>query len=96
MCYLKNLRAEENIDLEEFMMKGEETEIEPAEGDPNVLLPCAQKKLLSSWSSEQQMLINLFEMVEKNNSLIRTMNDVTFNLTQSINCSSQYLEKISN
>lgn len=66
------------------------------EEDPNVLLPCAYKQLLSSWSPEQQVLINLFEMVEKNNSLIRTMNDVTFNLTQSISCGSQYLEKVSN
>lgn len=51
------------------------------EGETNALMPCAHKQILSCWSLEQQMLINLFEMVEKNNLLIRTMNDVTFNLT---------------
>lgn len=77
MCYLKNLRSDENADIDELMKKGEDTEMEQGEGEPNVLIPCLPKHLHPSWSHEEQMLISVFELIEKNNSLIREMNKVT-------------------
>lgn len=39
------------------------------------------------------MLINIFELLEKNNFLIREMNKVTSYLTKSLKGHSQYIEK---
>lgn len=63
MCFLKNLKTTDNLDLDEFTKKGEETEQSQVEPEDNVLIPCVQKHIAPMWSHEQQMLISLFELV---------------------------------
>lgn len=76
MCYLKNLALVETLDLDELMHKGDDVTSEQTEMEANFLIPCVRKHEKPEWSQEQQMLVNLFSMIEKNNILIRTMQKV--------------------
>lgn len=76
MCYLKNLAYEDTVDFDDIFQKGEDTSIEQPETERNVLIPCVHKSFKPQWSEEQQMLVSLFQMIEKNNSLIRALQQV--------------------
>lgn len=76
MCYLKNLASEETLDFDDIFQKGEEEYSEQTETEVNVLIPCPHKYTKPAWSLEQQMLVTLFELIEKNSVLIRAMQKV--------------------
>lgn len=41
-----------------------------------MLIPCAEKQINANWSAEQQMLVNLFDLIEKNNNMISALGKV--------------------
>ena len=77
MCYLKNLEAENKVDYDELFSKDEDPSADGQEqAEDNVLIPCEDKQINANWSPEQQMLINLFDMIEKNNHMISSLGKV--------------------
>ena len=71
MCFLKNVtKPEEKIDFDDFFSKHEDPSDAPSESEENVLIPCEEKQENLLWSQEQQKLINLFELIEKNTHII--------------------------
>lgn len=73
MCYLKNLAPQENIDFDDIFQKGEEQSSEQTEIEHQVLIPSPQKYSQPLWWEQQQMLVNLFQMIQRNNCLIKSM-----------------------
>ena len=80
MCYLKNLPTQEQFDFDDLFAKGEESSTPSQQPDSNVLIPCCEKQLCAEWSFEQQQLINLFDMIDKNNQIISALGKVFFHL----------------
>lgn len=78
MCYLRNLAPEQHFDFDDILAKGEDSSAPASEVESNVLIPCTEKQICPQWSSEQKMLVNLFEMIEKNNMVLSALGKVFF------------------
>lgn len=80
MCYLKNLAIDEQVDFDDLFAKADESSADSSEHELNVVIPCCEKQLRAEWSEEQQMLINLFDLIDRNNHIISSLSKVPSDL----------------